>query len=103
MRLDHGGRQCESAGLVRLDEHALPAGIVDHVPVGHPIGHRDHYFVAGVDQRLGQVEDDVFAAHRDEALLRLVAGAEIPRMALADGLPQLRGSGGSRVLGEIPV
>ena len=51
-----------------FDEHALAARVVDHVLVGHPIRHRDHYLVARIHQRLNQVEDHVLAAHRDHAL-----------------------------------
>ena len=49
--------------LVGVDEDALAAGVIHHVLVSHPIRHRDDHFVAGIDQRLRQVEDDVLAAH----------------------------------------
>ncbi len=57
VRLDHRGGQGEALGFVGIDEHALAAGVVHHVLVRHPVGHRDHHFVAGIDQRLREVED----------------------------------------------
>ncbi len=88
VRLDHRGGQREALALVGIDEDALAAGVIHDVLVSHPVRHRDDDFVAGIDQRLRQVEDDVLAAHRDDALGRLVSGAEILRVALADGLLQ---------------
>ena len=89
--------------LIGIDEDALAAGVVDDVLIRDPVRDRDDDFVAGIDQHLHQVEDDVLAAHGDDAFGGRVAGAEILRVALADRLLQLLRAAGRRVLGEVLV
>ena len=55
------------------------------------------------DQRLHQIEDGVLAADRDQAFAGRVVGSVVVVMARADGLLQLHGAAGRRVLGEIGV
>ena len=86
------GRENEAFLLVGIDEHALAAGEVDDVLIGHPVGHRDDHFIAGIDQRLHQVEDRVLAADGGDALLRRVGGAVAALVIVADGLLQLHGA-----------
>ena len=88
VRLDHRGGEREAFALVGIDENALAAGEIHDVLIRDPVRDGDHHFIAGIDQRLRQVEDDVLAADRDQALGGLVGGAEILRVALADGLLQ---------------
>ena len=88
--LDHRGGQAKAFLLVGLDEHALAARIVHDVFVGHPVGHRDDDFIARIDQRLGVVEQHVLAAHRDDALGRLVIGAELGLVPVDDSLLRSR-------------
>ena len=66
-------------GFVGLDEHAFAAGVVDDVLIRDPVRDRDDDFVARIEQHLHQVEDDVLAAHGDDAFVGRVVGAVIAR------------------------
>ena len=46
------------------------ARVIDHVLVSHPIRNRDQDLIAGIDQRLSQIEDGVFATDCNDALRR---------------------------------
>ena len=84
--LDHRGGEREAVLLIGFDEDALAAGVVHDVLVGDPVRHRDDDFVAGVDQRLREIEEHMLAAHGDDAFGRLVVGAEI-RLVARDRRP----------------
>ena len=101
--LDHGSGQREAFLLIGVDEHALAAGVVHHVLISDPVGHRDDDFVAGIDQRLRQIEDGVLAADGDDALLGVVGSAVVGLVAIANGLLQLFRATGIGVLGEVLI
>ena len=103
VRLDHRGREGETAILVGVNEHCLCAGIVDNVVIGHPVGNRDDHFVSRIQQSLGESENQVLAADANDTLRRGIGGAEIGRMAFADRLLQLLRAACRRVLREIII
>ena len=87
--------------FVGLDEHAMPASVVDHVFISHPVRHRNDDLVARIDQRLGDVEYGVLAAHRNHAFGHAVVGTEIFLMPLADSFAQFLRTAGGGVFGEV--
>src|SRR5271169_5409802 len=101
MRLNHRSRQGEAVLLVGFDEYALAPGVIYYILICDPIRHGNDDFVARVDQRLRQIEDDVFAAHADDALRRFVVRPEIFRVTRAYRLLQLGSSTGAGVFGEV--
>ncbi len=101
--LDHRSGQRETFLLIGVDEHALAAGVVHHILISDPIRHRDDDFIAGIDQRLRQIENRVLAADGDDALLGVVGSAVVGLVAVANRLLQLFGAAGIGVLGEVLI
>jgi hypothetical protein len=103
MRLNGGGGEREALLLVGVGENAGAASVVDDVLIRHPVGDGDDDLVAGIDQRLREVEDEVLSAHGDDAFVGLVGGPEVLVVTVADGLPELGHAGRRGVLGKVLI
>ena len=67
-RFQHGRRQLEAGRGVGYRKHRLGAAQPHDFRIAHPIGHRHHHLVAGVQRRHQRVEDDLLAARGHKAI-----------------------------------
>src|SRR5688572_4856926 len=103
MPLDLRCGEREALLLIGLHKDTGAAGIIHHVFIGHPVGHRNYHLIAGIHQHLHEVEDDVLSTYCNDALGWRVRCAEIRGMPVADGFFQLDDAADSGVLGEVFV
>jgi hypothetical protein len=83
-----------------VHQHRCGAGEQHHVGIGHPVGCRDDHLVAGVEHRLGQVEEALLAAAGDQDLLRRIVQAVVALELGDDGALEFRRAVHGGVLGE---
>src|SRR5205823_10119487 len=99
MPFDHARVHLKTAALVGIDEDANAARVIHDVFVGYPVWDGDDDFVAGINERLDEVEDGVFPAYGDHALACRVVCAEVEAVAFADCIAKFRSATRMRVLG----
>jgi hypothetical protein len=99
-RLELFGGDLEIGLHAAGDDHRSGTGEQHHVRVGDPVRSRHDHLVARVEQRLGEIEEALLAATRDQDLLGAVVEAVVPLELVDHRLLQRRGAADRGILGH---
>ena len=87
--------------LVSFEEHGSATGKLDDVFEGNPVGHRQNNFIAVVNKNIDGLKQGQLAAGGEDRLVGRVIRSKICRVALDDGLAQLRNAADRGVAREV--